>query len=355
MIADSILFPTLFSDIAEAEPARSLACSSAVSLLQDLTENCMLFLDTEGAIMREISDALKNWPAEHQKRISSILERAAKRGRVVRLPLTHSGGLGCCSGCKLASDLLVAARDLSPSIVSFVADSCRECAEMVGNKTTVYSLADYPLSAFFNVRRASRSITLGDGQWNLDDLAEKFMLPLVKYSSIVKIYDRLLIKSMWTEAEKRTPREHLQFAVPSNFRLTLNWLFGLLKSKGLRPRIEIYSVLQTGSMDTPTLTLAKEAIAQFEKNAKAQFDLDVKVIVKKETSIQGMPHGRYIMTSQFAFLVERGFDLLWDDDRMQAARMDPSRTVRKVRDVSISLCEDPSSVDNMTRRLRPAF
>lgn len=353
MIGQAILFPTLFSRVPENEPGRTLTFSAIIGLLQDLSENCIILVDEQKSITQEITKGLESWPADFRKQAISLLEFMAKKNRIVRLKSAELKNTGCCSGCLKGCSLGAHTYNEKLDPVIFVPNTCRECISKVNSKIDSCTLEHYPLSHFFRQQRASRTITLSDGDWTNIELADKLIKPLIRHASIFKIYDRLLIGSMWSSSD-RSVTAQLKLSIPEHFLRTLDWLFGTISATTPKLPIEIYSALQTGSMDTPTLKAAQQAINDFRDDIKKRFDIQIAVFPKKESWFQGMPHGRYAMTNQFALLVERGFDLLWDDTQMQKrgfAKTDP----RRVRDVSISLCQDASSVEIMTSKLHAAF
>lgn len=355
MVNGTILFPTLFSAIPNQEPERRLVAAGILILLEDIAENSLIFVDRNNIIFKNLLKHLDSWPVDYRTRAQKLLELIAKKNRVVRISTGYPRINGCCSECREACSLLAHLRQSRSGLLGFAPATCKPCAAQASPPLEVCELAEYPLSDFFKRRRLARAVTLRDGEWSSEDLANKFIQPLLAYANILKIYDRLIVRSIWTGADKAVPGSQLELLLSPNFDRTLTWLFEILSGSKRRIPIEIYSTLDSGSMDNTHIQLAKSALDKLCSDAKKNHGLSVNVFAKKESPWQGMPHGRYILTDQFAFLVERGFDLLWDNAKMQKAGLDPATAKRRVRDVSISLCEDASSVEHMTSILRSAF
>jgi hypothetical protein len=355
MVDGTILFPSFFSGVPAQEPGRRLTVASILMLLEDIAENSLIFVDRDNVIFRELSAQLDSWPADYRTRAQKLLEFIAKKNRFVRIKTGYPRIKSCCNACREACSLLAHMRESHSHVMGFVPATCKACVAQISPPLNICELSEYPLSEFFRKRRSARAITLKDGQWSSDDLADRFIRPLLAYANILKIYDRLIVRSMWTGSDKALPGSQLELLLSPNFDRTLAWLFEILGANKRRFPIEIYSTLDSGSMDNTHLQLAKNVLEKLCSDAKKKYNLSVAVFAKKETPFEGMPHGRYIVTDQFAFLVERGFDLLWDDAKMQKASLNIATTKRRVRDVSISLCEDASSVELMTSRLRAAL
>jgi hypothetical protein len=92
----------------------------------------------------------------------------------------------------------------------------------------------------------------------------------------------------------------------------------------------------------------------FETAVQTASGIPARVLLKEESRTSKCPHGRYLVTDQAAILVDRGFDLLWDDARMLGAGLTPATDPRPIRDVAVVLCSDCNAVDSQTRLL-PAF
>lgn len=84
---------------------------------------------------------------------------------------------------------------------------------------------------------------------------------------------------------------------------------------------------------------------------QAKYSFPIKFYIKEETYGYQMPHGRYLITDQVGIFIDRGFDLLWDDNRMRNAGLDITKDDRRIRDVMIGHTANCSAVESNTRKM----
>ena len=89
----------------------------------------------------------------------------------------------------------------------------------------------------------------------------------------------------------------------------------------------------------------------FEAAMRAATGVPVRLFLKAESHVARCPHGRYLVTDQVGVLIDRGFDLLWDDNKMRTSGLNPTTDPRPIRDVAVILCNDCNSVETQTRVL----
>ena len=65
-----------------------------------------------------------------------------------------------------------------------------------------------------------------------------------------------------------------------------------------------------------------------------------------------MLHSRYLLTDQLGVLIERGFDLLMDDNAIHDMGLDPTRDVRRIHDCIVASCPEAPKVESIVRTLR---
>lgn len=64
-----------------------------------------------------------------------------------------------------------------------------------------------------------------------------------------------------------------------------------------------------------------------------------------------MLHRRFLITEQTGVLVERGFELLWDDSEMIKRGFTPNVDPRPLWDVTVAYCRDEDKIETAMRKL----
>ena len=166
-----------------------------------------------------------------------------------------------------------------------------------------------------------------NSEWTQKNFEEKVLIPIFDRAKHVKIFDRNI-----GHITKGT--------LPDNYRLTLEWMINIftqLSSEGERT-FEITSGVDTRFSDSTKNTGdIVDALRQFESEVKDKHGFPIKVNIKKETHDNQLPHARYLITDQIGLLIERGFDLLWGDQKMKHKSLDPQQDDRPIRDFDIKL------------------
>jgi hypothetical protein len=116
---------------------------------------------------------------------------------------------------------------------------------------------------------------------------------------------------------------------------------------------EIYCGIEAHLINARHRAQLKTEMQNFEAAVRAATGVPVQILLKEESHAARCPHGRYLVTDQSAVLIDRGFDLLWDDNKMLAAGMNPAKDPRPIRDVAVVLCNNCNSVETQTRMLPP--
>jgi hypothetical protein len=174
-------------------------------------------------------------------------------------------------------------------------------------------------------------------------------MPVLRTAKNVKIYDRYIGRSM--------VRRGFGFVgVAPGYKRSLEWIVSVFKTLGGASRggvFEIYCGVDAAAISTKFRPQLRIEAAKLEAALKSILGANVQVTLKEESKAAQCPHGRYLITDQVAVLVERGFDLLWDDNAMTAAGLNPLASSRPIRDVAIVRCEEYRAVEAHTKMLPP--
>jgi hypothetical protein len=76
-----MLFPIIVSP--EVFSASSNSCNSRTALLKKLFENCIIIVDDNKALMKEIQAEIEKWPVNFRKPAKEILRQMRQKNRIV--------------------------------------------------------------------------------------------------------------------------------------------------------------------------------------------------------------------------------------------------------------------------------
>jgi hypothetical protein len=189
--------------------------------------------------------------------------------------------------------------------------------------------------------------TVKDREWTQQEFEKRILRPVFAHAKHVKIIDRYV----GGRGNRR--------GIGDDYRRSLNWMLEVFMNSALPTAgrsFEVYCGLYSaphsnyGSARGEEFDAVRESLRSFEKE-KRDAGAPLTIIIKRESPEREMPHARHLLTDQVALLVERGFDLLWTDRKMKAARLRPGGDPRPVKDISIHLCHNPEQVEESVRML----
>ena len=358
MLFRTVLLPSALSSIPAAPEAAELFFPSAIRLLQDLAENCVLLIDNrrKGYLLlgfAALHVAIEKWPEKFRIPASKAIQILEKRRRIVVVNEKYDTCDGCSlTDCQHAIGVTLSVAGKTPVVVIAGGSCVGCCAKALGGRGVV-AVGDYPASDFLRERSDGRVLLLSDGEWHRDRFESDVLVPIFRDAEVIKLYDRQIARNILSRDEAARPGP-ITCSLPENYKTTLMWIadvFARVSSSSAK-KIEIYTTVDTSYMGNPQIAAVVKAVEAFVEEAAASAGLRPSLFLKTETKHQKMPHGRYLVTDRIGFLLERGFDLLWDDKTMQLAKLDPSKDRRPVRDVMISLCPYTERIESTTNKLQ---
>jgi len=327
--------------------------NTIINLLQDILKNCILLVDKDNCIITALKEAVEKWPIKFRDKAQRLLVQLNKENRIVAVDSSPILSFQCMSDpCKHCIGIT---KTYLPRILLAI-DDCYKCAkEQLSSVNTVPILhvANYAASNFADAcEQNSCSITIDNGEWTQEKFEEKVLIPIFKDAKHIKIYDRMIGRSIrYTTGETTSIN-----GIPEHYCETLKWLLDiyLQHSSSKATRIfEVYSGFDIRSLDENKISEAQRVLRQFEADMQTEFSFpSFKLTIKEEEGRkQEMPHGRYLITDQIGVLIERGFDLLWTDQQMRDNALNPSKHDRPIRDVTISRISEPNKIETAVRKL----
>ncbi len=341
MLFRTIVSPSVFNGLPDESSAQKFFYSTHIQLLYDLTENCVVLLDTEKSISKEIIEAIEKWPVKFRKPAKELIKELRNKNRFIVAPKEYT----LCSQCNIdyCKQCIGIALTCLPNAIFTTEDCCR-CVRNQNLPIQPIDTAEYSTSRFFQYRRQISPLTLKNGEWNQEKFEEQILTPLFRDAKHIKIYDRMI---------GRATRDF----IPKHYKITLEWVFDIfLQESSLRSgRIfEVYTGLDIRSLSNQDINITdiKNVLRQFEANMQQRYSFPFALKLKEESGRdQEMPHGRYLITDQIGVLIERGFDLLWTDHQMNDDGLNPRTDDRPIRDVTISRILQPNKIEKEVRKL----
>lgn len=312
-----------------------------IGLLQELNKNCVIFSDLAGKLEKEIVATIQNSPPKYQYKARHLYQSLKQKKRIIKQSFnTPEALLG--NSC----DFYGLAINSINELLIFTGENC--CLEsIIEPKSRMVKLDEYLLSTRFTERKDNHIFS--DGQINKQELENLILIPLFENAKSVKLIDRYIGRSMINKKGK------IEREIVGRYQQSLTWLIELFDKCNLQSqrRFEIYTGVETSDLNSDEIKYLYNNLMKFVttiqgKCPKLDFDLKVKRETKKYAE---MPHGRYLLTDQTSILVERGFDLLWDEDKMYFANLNPHNNVSKIRDVAITRIPDPGKIESSIKKL----
>jgi len=332
MLVRTILLPSVL----RANPENPSAhYGMVIRLLQDLEKNGVVLADDKNCIRASLLQDIPKWPLNFRKKAEVLLKTLKKKNRFVEVSLKDEVQ-ATCKNKPCQQGIRIAKTYLPPAILA--SQGCNQCAqaqlESVSN-VEVVDVAEYSISDFFESHLKPSDRVLRKGDWKQDTFEQEILIPLFRDAKHIKIYDRWVGRSILTpNADK--------------YKLTLEWILNVFlreSHSGKAGVFEVYSgfypQIQPGKPSTD-ITKVVTALCKLETDIQKRHP-HFKLIIKKETKANQMPHNRYLLTNQVAVSIDRGFDLLID-----------SRTSlypRCIRDVRIDYCTEAEKIEQYVRTL----
>lgn len=359
MLLRTILLPSVLESIPEDELAQKLFCNSQIQLLRDLTENCVVFVDSNHAIKNEIMASISKWPIKFRPRAQELFKKLSQKNRFVTPSIAYTRHEQC--NFETCKDCIGMALSCFPNAI-LVNDKCFTCVKNHNLNIRPIDVSEYVMSSFFQQRYKLTTITLNNGEWDQEKFEDTILRPLFRDSKHIKIYDRMIGRSTGEKVAKE------EAVIPENYEKTLEWIVQIFleESSHKKGRVfEIYSGIDVRFLQLNEINDTCELLHQFETYIKEKYNFpNFKLTLKAEnrhnkestqeetdSKYKEMPHARYLITDQIGILIERGCHLLWNDKQMVKAKLDPNVSTRLINDVTISRIFEPHKIETAVKKL----
>lgn len=344
MLLQASLSPRLLARVPVDPYTQKLFCNLWLGLLYDFTESCVVVLPGNHTTEGDYLSAVSAWPSKYKKRAQELVAMLHQRRRFIPSQIAYTLTATCPDAVCQA---FIGVSVVNTQTFHLTDEKCMTCPNTLTLAPRSLEALEYFVSEFSRHRRSRLAYILGDGQWTQDDFDREVLKPVFASAKHVKIYDRWIGRSAFD-----VRRGSVRFN--DNYKRTLEWVVESFRGVGGVSRggiFEIYCGIEGHLVNARHRGHLKTEMQNFETAIRAATGVPVQIILKEESHSARCPHGRYLITDQSAVLIDRGFDLLWDDGKMVAAGLVPGVDPRPIRDVAVILCNDCNSVEAQTRIL----
>jgi hypothetical protein len=343
MLVDTMILPSAIDVAASGAANENLLCSAGITLMSDVAKCGSVLVDNANITIGALGDAIDRWPMKFKIRGQALMARLQQTHRFIPVKSQYQASIICAPlACK---DCVGIATVLSTHGI-VCGGACVNCFAVQAPQSTVICITEYSASSLFELLRDKTSFALQNGEWKRGDLDRKLFDPVLKRAKHVKIVDRYIGRSIDPAG--------LVTEMKDCYQQTLEWIFKIYLRRNRTTGIdvfEIYCGIDTRHLANSQVLEIVRALRTFESAMNTRYPFSLKLIIKKEGHAAQMAHARYLITDQTSILIERGFDLFWNDGEMRAARMNPAVDDRPIRDVSIAFCADAGKIEAQFRRL----
>jgi hypothetical protein len=342
MLHKTVVSPAIFSNIPKNHAASKAVYNNIISLLMDLSENCVILVDQDKSLQKLLIDSINSLQGNFKKRAKVALQNLQKNNRLIEVSKSYSFDFVCeREDCKHCIGISLS---YAPN-ATFMTETCCQCIKSQNIKFKPTDSNEYAVCTFNEKRRINKSIALTNGEWNQEQFENEILIPIFKYAKHIKIYDRMIGRTI--REDGRGVREH--------YRTTLEWLFKLFLDNSLRRtgrRFEVYSGLDVQYLKSDAILETKNVLENFASQLSSKYNFKFNLTLKQESGRdQEMTHARYLATDQIKLLIERGYDLLWTDNQMKENQLRPQYDPRPIRDVAICWIPELKNIEKEMRRL----
>lgn len=349
MLLPMVLIPNSISTNSIDCADQKLICSNGITLLRDLCEYGFIMDNKNSDIWNELCSTVISWPITFRKKVEELLFRLHNSGRITKYKELFNGSEKCTNNiCKFCIGLAKASH---PHTI-VVNKDCSLCSrEQIPESVEICDILEYPISKYSEYRdNPLIPIHLSDGEWNQNDFENKILIAIFKYAKSVKIIDRYIGK-LWKNEQKSN-----SYNLSPNYRLALKWIIEAFINYCINKETAVFEIYTGFDCENESIEINEQKVAElrkFEVELKDIYKFNFKLHIKKEIHDRSkeMPHGRFIFTNQIGLLIERGFDLLWNNKKMKEKGKNPKKDPRPIRDVSISYCKDKAKIERDIRKL----
>lgn len=339
MLTSTVLSPLALEASGYLPGAEPFVCGVMIGMLTDFLQCAVLYVDDVGQLSARLQKAVDSWPEKFRKRGLELLSQLEKRYRFVKCSGAHSEGSCSQPDCRCSVGL---SNNRSPAAM-ITSGGCHErmCRDLASLKACeIVNVTQYPLSMLSRFRNRVFSRMLFNGDWHHLRFEKEILVPLFRDAKHVKIIDRYIGRSMFRDGI---------VGIAPGYELTLNWIADCFARHGsARKSLELYCGV--GKLNPANAKKVLTVAKNFEAALSGRCGLPVKLYLKVERPDE-MPHGRFLITEQTGALVERGFNLLWNDSEMVARGLKPNVDPRPLHDVAIAYCQDGDKIETAMRKL----
>ena len=323
MLTETVHFPSAYQYIDERD------IGAIIQILRDVLAGGVILQNPSS-----IKPLVENWPTVYRKKGQEIFEQLEKRKRFIDKVVSQSNDLDLCD-FSTCSGLYNIFRRSNGEVYVILSNDCLHChtiqeENVVTKDDHIVNFREYQLSGLPERIHANLKLSLSNREWNKLEFERKVLVPILRHTKKLKIYDRQIGRTVTIKEGK--------VSMKKGFERDLKWIIDTFIKNSSPDFVEICCGLYPKKDDKEDEVDAKKKflLAWGEKLTR-EHRFPVNMRVKREEPNNQAPHARYIVTDQVCLLVERGFELTNDDN--------------SIRDVALVLMEEPGELDVSFNRL----
>ncbi len=268
--------------------------NTLVSILNSINQNGIIIVDNDNRFRDIIKQYILHWPKDDKgKKVKLMLKELINKQKIVECPTSE---LATKLPCQKDTCSLIYEIRGNGNVNTIVPNWCKDI------NNSFIKTDDF---MFSNLHRrlhvTSRLYDKGDEKKFEDEV----LIPIVKYSKIVKIIDRYFGDSMKTE-------DNINFGIKEAYKKGFEYILRLIKNYNVNEmelQVELYTSFKYNIINQSDRIGMRNRVCtlqEYIKELNVNYNIDINIKVME--SFYELPHERYIFTNQSAVQIGRGLD-----------------------------------------------
>jgi hypothetical protein len=314
MLVNAVHLPKAYDS--SEDPLGQMYEALVLNLLVDAQQGTLLFVDQEGTLRKAMTSYLDRWDVNKRKRAKELLANLDKRRRILRLPTTgvRPPGTECRQpGCSQALHL-TSAYQTDLVIRPTACPDVHLCDRGPGHFMDPVEYASYRGREDLT---AAQSFRCTPGEFTASQIEDLVWKPLLRHCRKLTIVDYALGSHIVAKVSGLREDTIREATVNPGYRSTARWVVEQMHATAPvtadERELTIYTGIRTNLVTPARRDDVLTALKRLEDDLQVvSRKVKVRIVVKAETTAAHLEHARFLATDQFAFVLDRGMELLDD-------------------------------------------
>lgn len=263
--------------------------------LNQLIKKGVLLIDDKGRFVNSLNEYVSLLPDNKKTQVYKAFNILKSKNRIKKVSTNAVLSVNECK-TKYCDDFY--------SIMNERIENCiidNNCiGKIKGNLITeISTLNNYSTSKLYNnLEQTSKTI---DRTVSLESFNKEIIVPLIKYTNVLKVYDRVFANSM---------KDNINgVGVQGNFKSGLEFLLNIIEEYNENEDFifELYTSIHNGARNRQYKEI-RDSLIDYFNTLKKKYAFKINIYVKD--NFNGFPHSRHFITDQIGITVDKGLDLL---------------------------------------------